>query len=160
MDTNFNGTNLSTKGFTTYGVTKPLNPKQRQEIIDVAKRQGAIQAYKKFTGNQLTIRGVVTGTSPSNLTDNLETLAGFLYSDDDVALIPSDQSDRYWNVQFLEEVEVRRTESLALIDLVFTANDPFGYAVTADDSDNTITTLDDTFVIANSGHFYAYPVIT
>ena len=160
MDTNYNGTNLSTYGFTTYGITKPLNPQQRQEIIDSPKRLGVEQVYKKFTGNTLIVRGVLTGTSPSNLVDKIENLSGFLYSDNDVEIIFSDQDDRYWNVQFLEPIEVKRTESLALLDLIFTANNPLGWAVTTDTDDQTITTLDDTFIITNSGHYYAYPVYT
>lgn len=160
LDLSVDGTNLSTYEFYTYDIRKPLTPRQKVSTIDIPKRQNQIIAYKKFSENTLIAYGYVEGTSYDNTVTRMETLAGALYSDDDVELIPSNQTDRYWNGQYLDYNIVQVKDSYSIVNLEFTCHDPFGYAVTADDSDNTVTTLDDTFVIANSGHYYAYPVIT
>jgi predicted phage tail component-like protein len=159
-DVSIDGTNLSTYDFLVASVVKPLSPKQKQEL---AKTQSprAIQLSKNFdTGYTLKLKGVLDGSSPSGLVTKIENLAGFLYSDTDRVIIPSDQSDRYWNGQYLDDVEVEREEDHALLELSFTCNDPLAYAVTPDTDSQTITVLNSTFNLTNSGHYYAYPTIT
>jgi len=160
FDAELDGTNLSDYDFYCYDVKKPLSPKQTQKVIDIPKRSGLIQSTKKFISNELVLNGYVESTSYDNLTTALETLAGALYHDDDVELILSNSTDRYWNVQYLDSREVGQRDIYTLLDLVFTCNDPFGYAVTADTDDTNITVLDDTYNVTNSGHYYARPVIT
>jgi predicted phage tail component-like protein len=160
LDLSVGGTNISTYGFNVYRIVKPLSPEQNQNTIDIPKRPGLIQATKKFTQYPYTVRGALSGTSPSDLIDKLEALAGFLYSDDDVELIANNQTDRYWNGQYLDSIEILREHSFGIFDLHFTCNDPLGYAVTADTDDTNITVLDDTYNVTNSGHYYARPVIT
>jgi len=165
-DASFNGTNLSTKGFYIYDVQKPLSPKQAQEVINIAKKSGVIQASKKFTGNQLALLGYVKTTNYSALKSTLRALAGFLYSDTDKQLIVNDETDIYWNCQYLESEIVGEKDDYTLINLLFTCNDPFGYAITADSepdtspATNVITTSGTTFIVANAGHTYAFPTIT
>jgi predicted phage tail component-like protein len=160
FDVEVDGTNLSDYNFYTYDIKKPLFPRQRVSTIDIPKRLGLIAAQKKFTDNELIVYGYVKGTGYDNLKTLLETLAGALYSDDDVELIPSNQTDRYWNVQYLDYQIIGERDDYTIVSLVFTANNPLGWAVTADTDNQTITTLDDTFNITNNGHYYAYPTYT
>ncbi len=160
FDAELNGTNLSSYNFYCYDIKKPLLPKQNQQTIDIPKRSGLIQATKKFESYEIVLNGYVESTSFSALTSALQTLAGALYSDDDVELILSNATDRYWNVQYLDSRVIEQRDTYALLDLIFTCNDPFGYAVTADTKDINITSLDTTFNVTNSGHYYARPIIT
>ena len=166
FDAEFGGTDLSDKLFYCYDIKKPLSPQQRQSIIDIPKRPGLIQASKKFTTNTLILYGFIECTNYDDLTSKVEELAAFLYSDTDKELITSKQLDRYWNVQYLDSPVIEQRDNYALVNLEFTCNDPFAYDITADNEPDTspptnqITIKDDTRIIANSGHYYARPVIT
>lgn len=166
FDAEFDGINLSTKDFYCYDIQKPLMPQQSQKTIDIPKRYGLIQLSKKFTTNTLSLFGFMECTNYADLTTKLQALASFLYSDNDVQLIPSNTNDRYWNVQYLNYDIVEQRDDYALINLEFTCNDPFAYAITPDSQPDTspptdnITVKDTTFIVANSGHYYAYPVVT
>lgn len=157
FDAQLDGTNLSSYNFYCYDIKKPLSPKQKQKIIDIPKRPGLIQVTKKFESYELILNGYVESTS---LTTTLQTLSGALRSDDDVKLILSNATDRYWNVQYLDSRVIEQRDNYALVDLVFTCNDPFGYSVTNDTNNTNITTLNDTYNVTNLGHDYARPVIT
>jgi len=158
FDVYFNGINLSTKGFNCYNIVKPLSPQQTQELVNIPKRQGLIQATKKFTNNSIILYGFIKCDSYIELTTKLGELASFLYSDTDKRLVI--QSDRYWNCQYLDSYIVEQRDDYALVNLEFTCNDPFAYAVTSDTDDKDITTKDYTYNVVNSGHYYARPVIT
>ena len=166
FDAEFDGTDLSTKDFYCYDIKKPLMPRQSQKTIDISKRYGLIQSSKKFTTNTLILYGFMECTDYDDLTSKVEALSAFLYSDLDKELITSKQSDRYWNVQYLDSPIIEQRDNYALVNLEFTCNDPFAYAITADSEPDTspptnqITVKDDTRIIANGGHYYAYPVIT
>jgi predicted phage tail component-like protein len=161
LDTSWGGTNLSTKNFTTYRVIKPLIPPQEQFGFDIPDKSGFTQVFKRFGANSLIVRGTISGSTPANLKTNIATLSSFLYSDGDTEIIFSDDTGKYWNAQYLDTVEVIREETQALLDLIFTCNDPFAYDTTADtDTEAGITTNDTTYTVANSGHYYAYPVVT
>ena len=161
LDTSFNTTNLSTLGFETQMIIKPLMPEQSEVSISIPKVSGTIQISKKFTKNTLIVIGTLTGTSYDDLITKIEALAAFLYGDTDKEIIFSNQSDRYWNGQFLEKIDLdKRNTRKAKIALIFNCNDPFAYDETPDTDDQNITVNGDTYIIANSGHYYAYPVIT
>ena len=165
FDAEFDGTDLSTKSFYCYDIKKPLSPQQRQSIIDIPKRPGLIPATKKFTTNTLILYGFIECTNYDDLTSKVEELAAFLYSDVDKELITSKQLDRYWNVQYLDSPIIEQRDNYALVNLEFNCNDPFAYDITPDSEPDTspdswIDVKDETFIIANSGHYYARPVIT
>ena len=166
FDASIGGIDLSDKLFYCYDIKKPLSPQQRQSIIDISKRPGLIQASKKFTTNILTLYGFMECTDYDDLTSKVEELAAFLYSDTDKELITSKQTDRYWNVQYLDSPIIEQRDNYALVNLEFTCNDPFAYDTTPDSEPdgsppvNPIIVNDTSFIIANAGHYYAYPVVT
>ena len=166
FDAEFDGIDLSDKLFYCYDIKKPLSPKQSQTLIDIPKRPGLIQASKKFTTNTLILYGFMECTDYDDLTSKVEELAAFLYSDTDKELITSKQLNRYWNVQYLDSPIIEQRDNYALVNLEFNCNDPFAYAITPDSEPdgsppvNPIIVKDTTFIIANSGHYYARPVIT
>lgn len=161
FDANFGGTDLSTKDFYCYDIKKPLMPRQSQTTIDIPKRYGLIQASKKFIQDNLILNGFMECTDYADLKLKLQALSAFLYSDDDKQLILSNENDRYWNTQYLDNYMVGERDNYSLINLEFICNDPFAYAVTPDTPDDQeITVKDDTYIIANEGHYYVYPVIT
>jgi len=160
FDASFGGTNLSTKDFYCYDIEKPLMPKQEESLINIPKMPGLIQSSKKFTENKLILLGYMNCDDYDDLISKIETLSGFLYADEDKQLISSKQTDRYWNVQYLDYDILSLRDTYALVNLLFKANDPFAYDITPDSDDQTITVVDDTYSITNNGHYYAYPVIT
>jgi predicted phage tail component-like protein len=160
LDFSIDSVNASTKYFTSSRFIKPLIPQIDQKTIIIPKRDGAIPDSQNVKAWPLIIKGFLEGTDPDNLITRLEDLSAFLYSDIARTLILSNQADRYYNAQYLDYFEVLRDGDISFLDLIFTCNDPFPYDITADTDDNTITVLDDTFIITNSGHYYAFPVIT
>lgn len=161
FDASFDGTNLSTKGFNCFDIKKPHIPKQKLSTIDIPKRNGNIISSKKFTQNKLVLYGYVKNDSYDDLTTALENLAAFLFTDDDVHLISSKQNDRYWNVQYLDYEIIEQKDDYATVTLTFDCiNDPFAYDTTPTTDSQTITSSGTTYVLANAGHTYAYPVIT
>jgi len=166
FDASFGGTDLSDKLFYCYDIKKPLMPQQYQTTINIPKRYGLIQATKKFTTNTLILYGFIECIDYDDLTEKLQDLSAFLYSDTDKELISSKQTDRYWNVQYLNYDIVEQRDNYSLINLEFTCNDPFAYDTTPDSEPdgsppvNPIIINDTTFIVANGGHYYAYPVVT
>jgi len=158
FDVSFNEIDLSTKGFNCYNIAKPLSPQQTQELVNIPKRQGLIQATKKFINNSIVLYGFIKCDTYSELTTKLGELASFLYSDTDKKLVI--QSDRYWNCQYLDSYIVEQRDDYALVNLEFTCNDPFGYATIEDSKDFEITTNNDIKLIINSGHYYCLPTFT
>jgi len=157
----FNGEDLSDYYFYTYDVVKGLMPEQDETVVNISKISGHKQIDKKYLPRKVTLKGYIEGTSFANLLTRIESLSAFLYSDSDQQLILSDQTDRYYNAQYLDYFEVEREDTYALLDLVFKCNDPFAYAVTADtDSQAGITTSGSTWAVDNEGSFYVYPTIT
>ena len=152
---------LSSYGFYCYDVRKPIAPPQKQTVVDVSKVSGVNQISKKFESNELVLKGYIETTDYATLKTALDNLAAFLHSDTDEQLIISDEDDRYWNCQYLDSPIIEEKDNYTLVDLIFTCNDPFAYAITPDtDTQAGITTSGETFIIANSGHHYAFPVIT
>ncbi len=160
LEPSFGGTNLSTYGFYCYDVKKPLMPQQKQVTADIPNIPWLTQLSKKFNGYYLDLYGFIQATSHSDLISKINALAGFLYSDTDKELIVSNENDRYWNCQYLDYEEIDQFDDYTIIKLSFTCNDPLAYAVTPDTDSQTITALDSTFTLTNSGHYYAYPTIT
>lgn len=160
-DFSWDGTNISTKYFYPIHFVKGVMPPQKQYTFDPPGRDGIIQVRKKFEPRPITIQGYIEGTSHTTLISRIQDLASFLYEDSDVQLILSNESDRYYNAQYLDYVEVKRRKDYALLDLIFECNDPFAYDTTAStDSEAGITTNDHTYTETNNGHYYAYPTVT
>lgn len=163
LDFSFNGVNASLIGFTTARIIKETLPEQVQTTLDIPKVPGLVQSSKKYKLRQISITGILEGTSPDNLITIQQGLSAFLYSDEDRQLILSNESDRYYNAQYLEQEKVMREGCFSLLSLEFTCNDPFGYAVTPDSVTKTNTQLiasGYTFNVPNNGQHYAYPIIT
>jgi predicted phage tail component-like protein len=157
----FNSVTSTTMGLTVIDVIKPVMPGQSVKLIDIPKFPVLTQSSKKFSQNIITVQTLLVGSSPADLVTKLEALGGYLYSDDDKELSFDDQTDRYWNAQFVERVEVKRTYRYCFLDLIFSCNDPFAYDNTATtDTQESFNVVDDTYSITNSGSYYAYPIIT
>lgn len=165
-DASFKSSNLSAYDYFIYDVKKPLQPKQKVTTIDIENNSGLIVSNKKFVSHELTLYGFMETTNYAALKTAIQTLSAFLYSDTEEELIISDENDRYWLCQYVDYEIIGERDNYTLINLTFTCYDPFAYAITADtcQPDNSpagvVTTNDDTFIVANSGHTYAYPVIT
>lgn len=161
LDFSLDGDNASAIGFESTDFPKSLLPPQEQQVIDLSGMPGVEQSSKKFTAYPLPIKGILIADSPSDLTENIEDLKEFLYSDSDRKLILSNQSDRYYNAQYLDMEEVLRKATTVELLLKFTCNDPFAYAVEEDNIDEiAITDNGHQWDIPNEGRHYAYPVIT
>ena len=66
----YNSVTSTTMGLTVIDVNKPVIPPQHEQIIDIPKFSGAVQAYKKFIPNQIIVRCVLVGTSVADLVSN------------------------------------------------------------------------------------------
>ncbi|MGD9276364.1 MAG: phage tail family protein [Candidatus Pacearchaeota archaeon] len=162
LDFSLNGTDASDKGFTTHNVYKDILDQQRRYSLDPPDRDGEIEVGKKFPPRIIKVEGRLVGTSYSNLvTSIIPAFSSYLYNDNDVQLIFSDETDRYFNAQ-VNKVTIRGYYSAwRLLDIEFICNDPFAYDTTADtDTQSSITVDDTTYNVTNSGHYYTYPVIT
>jgi len=160
INASFGGINLSDYAFYCYDFKKPLMPQQKQTTADIPQRPGLIQLSKKFSGYYLDLYGFIQAASHSDLISKINALAGFLYSDTDKELILSNENDRYWNCQYLDYEEVDQFDDYTILKLSFTCNDPLAYAVTPDTDSQTITVLNSTFNLTNSGHYYTHPTFT
>jgi predicted phage tail component-like protein len=161
FDASFDGINLSTKGFDCFDIKKPHIPKQQLSTIDIPKRNGNIISGKKFVQNKLVLYGYVKNDSYDDLTATLEDLAAFLFRDTDCRLVSSRQTDRYWNVQYLDYEIMEQKDDYAVVTLNFECiEDPFAYDTTATTDSQTITTFGTIYMVINGGHTYAFPVIT
>lgn len=161
LDFSLDGDNASAVGFESTDFPKPLLPPQEQQVIELSGMPGAKQDSKKFKSYLLPIKGILIADSPEGLTEAIEDLKYFLYSDSDRKLILSNQSDRYRNAQYLDQEEVLREATTVELLLKFTCNDPFAYAVEQDDIDEiAITDKGHQWNIPNEGQHYAYPIIT
>jgi len=163
-DASFGGTNLSTKDYYIYDIRKPLIPEEEETTLNIPKRRGLISVNQKFIKNSLMLLGFMECTNYSDLKAKLKSLSAFLHSTVDKQLIPSDENDRYWNCRYKNPEIVGEKDNYALIDLTFICNDPMGYAITPDSKpdspDDVITINDTTFIIANGGDDFVFPVVT
>ena len=161
LDTTFNSTALSTLGFSTHVVRGRDLGKQNRYSFDVPKIVGSIEVGKKFPANTLVVEGRLEGSSYSNLEAIIfPAFLAALYSDTDKVLTFSDKSTKYYNAQF-NGLRIIKEESLfRILSIDFLCNDPLAYALTPDTDSQTITVLNTTFNLTNSGHYYTYPVFT
>ncbi len=156
----FNSVTSTTMGLTITEVQKPVLPPQKVSTIDIAGKSGEYQSSKKLTSNKIVVKCYLLGTSYADLITKLKALAGYLYSDTDKTLVFDDESDRDYQAQHISTVITSKTYRICKLDLVFTCNDPFAYDTTATTNSQAITVDDTTYIVANGGHYYAYPVIT
>lgn len=161
LDFSWDGTNVSTKGFTVHNVIKDVLATQNRFSFNPPDRDGIIEVRKKFPARIIRAEGRLTGTSYSNLKATIApAFSSFLYKDSDVALIFSDETDRYFNAQ-VDKITVTRAESIFwLMNIDFICSDPFAYDTTATTDSQSITVNDTTYNISNAGHYYVYPTFT
>ena len=162
LDTSLGGTNLSTYGFETQRTPKDLMPPISEKTIEIPKFDGSVLSSMKFDKHKLPCIGTITGSSYDDLKTKIETLSAYLYRDTTRALIFNNQSDRYYNVMVRDKIAVAQKNIVkAAMLIIFTADDPFAYDNTANtDTQSSFNVNGDTFIIANAGHTFAYPVIT
>lgn len=162
LDFSWDGTNVSTKGLTVRDIDKDVLNNQKRYILDPPGRDGGIEVRKKFPVRIVKAIGRLTGTDYSNLvTSIIPAFSSFMYKDSDVQLIFSDETDRYFNAQ-VQQMKVKQKESLFRVyDIFFVCVDPFAYNTAADtDTQSSVIVNDTTYNITNSGHYYAFPVVT
>jgi len=161
LDFSFNGVSASSKYFETGRYFNDLLARQEESIIDIPKVSGRTQLMKKFGRREIEIRGVLYANSSSQLLTRIKDFKTFLYHDSDKRLIFNDNSSVYYNAQFLEKIELQKKGNFVPLRLLFTCNDPFGYAVTEDsDLKAGVTTNGYTWNIINNGQDYAYCIVT
>jgi len=160
-DFSYNALNASAYYFETASFFDDLLPNQRETIIDVPKVQGYTQLLKKFEPREIVVKGILYADNDSQLNTRIENFKEFLYQDSDKQLINNENSHKYYNAQFLEKVrtEKRGGGILAPYQLLFRANDPLGYAVTADVSTQLNKAKGYTWNITNGGQYYSWPEI-
>lgn len=148
-------------GFETRDFPKPLIPPQEQRLIELSGMPGAKQDSKKLKSYILPAEGILIADSPSELTEKIEDLKYFLYSDIDRKLILSNQTDRYYNVQYLDYVEILREATTLELLIKFTCNDPLAYAIEEDDEDELdIIVKGHQWDVVNGGRLFVWPTIT
>jgi len=161
LDASFNGTDLSDYKFYCYDFVKGLLPPQKETKIDIPGINGYTQLKKKFTSRPIKIYGYLNCSSHTDLIEKMQNISAFLYSDNDQQLILSNETDRYYNAQYLDYYEVKRKKDYAMVMLLFTCNDPFAYAIEADDNDEIGITVDGySWTETNNGQYYVFPIVT
>ena len=160
-DFTFKGTSALTLGFTTFKKYIPDLPDVEETNISIPGIDGINQLKKKFGSRIIPVKGILEGISYADLLIKIDAFKEFLYSDGDEQLIFNDQVDRYYKAQKLANEEINREATSCDRLLKFKCNDPFGYAVTADDdTKNNITTKGYQWTIVNNGQYWAFPVCT
>ncbi len=161
LDFSFVTINASDKNFDTHRIIIPPLAEQKETKIDIPQMSGYVQLFKKFTKREIRVRGMLHGTSHADLITKIQNFSAFLFSETDQQLIFNNQADRYFLAQHLRNIELVREPTHTLLELLFTCNDPFAYAVTADTPDDQdIIVNDKTWTVQNLGQYYSYPVVT
>jgi predicted phage tail component-like protein len=160
-DFSFNALNASDYYFEMGRFFDALLPSQNQYVIDIPKIAGFTQLSKSIDAREIPVTGVLYAPDRATLLTRIEAFKAFLYYDVDKPLIFSDTPHKYYNAQYLERYKLEKKADFAPIELKFTCNDPFGYAITADSvTKSNIVTNGYTFTITNAGQTYAWPIIT
>ena len=161
LDFSFVAVDASDKNFDTHKIIIPPLAEQKETKIDIPQMSGYVQLFKKFTKREIRVRGMLHGTSHADLITKIQNFSAFLFSETDQQLIFNNQADRYFLAQHLRNIELVREPAHTLLELRFTCNDPFGYAVTPDSVDeNNITENGKTWTVQNAGQYHAYPIVT
>jgi len=161
LDISLKNVNFSNKYFEVARYIDDLLPRQSATKVDIPKVPGYTQLFKKFLPREIKIWGILYATSSAQLLTRIESFRDFLYSPDSEQLIFNNKSDRYYLVEFQEKVELAKRRDFVPLQLEFIANDPFGYAITGDEVNETgITVKGHTWNVSNAGQYYAYPTIT
>ena len=162
VNATWDGTSMATKGWTGHNIDRDVLDKQIRYSLNPPDRDGIIEVRKKFPARVIKYSGRLSGTNYANLTGTIiPAFSTFMYKDSDVQLIFADETDRYFNAQ-VSKMKATRMESLfRFYDIFFICSDPFSYDTTPDtDTQSSVVVDDTTFVVANGGHYYAYPTIT
>jgi predicted phage tail component-like protein len=159
-DFSFDGVDVSTKDFNCISFLKGVMPPQKIESYSPPKWPGHIFVDKKFEPRPIRIRGYIEADNHTVLLTAVEDLGEFLYSDIDKQLILGNQVDRYYNAQYIDHQYIELKRDYALLEIEFSCQDPFAYAVTPDTDNQTITVNDSDYVVNNGGSYYSFPVIT
>ncbi len=160
MDFSLDGINASTKNFETHNIYIPPLPEIEEAKISIPKIQGEIETNEKFLRKPIRIKGTLRGTSYSNLLSNIATFSAYLRGSLPKEFIRYGLTDRYYLVKCKSIPEPEIYENFALYDFMLNCTDPFAYDTTATTDSQTITSSGTTYVVANAGHTYAFPVIT
>ena len=162
LNATFDGTSMATKGWTGHNVERAVLDTQKRYLLDPPDRDGSVEVNKKFPPRIIKYTGRLTGTSYANLTGTIiPAFSAFMYKDSDVKLIFADEATRYFNAQVQSMKDTKMESLFRFYDINFICADPFSYDSTATtDTQSSVTTKDSTYVIANGGHYYAYPTIT
>ena len=160
MDFSLDGINASTKNFETHNIYIPPLPEIEEAKISIPKIQGEIETNEKFLRKPIRIKGTLRGTSYSNLLSNIATFSAYLRGSLPKEFIRYGLTDRYYLIKCksipVPEIDV----NFATYEFTLNCADPFAYDTTATTDSQTITTSGTTYIVANAGHTYAFPVIT
>ncbi len=161
IDFTFDGVLASTKGFTTHNTDKDPLERMDRTFMDMPGYPGAIELTKKFPKRIVGCDGRLVGSSYNNLTATIvPAFSAYLYTNSDVRLKFSDESDRFYTAHFHRFKRIIKYSQFRLMDLEFECSWPFAENVTADDNTQSGATKGFTWTETNNGHIWAYPTIT
>jgi len=161
MDFSLDGISALTKHFETTNIYVPPLPDIDEEITSIPRIPGVITENEKLSRKPINVKGILRGTSHSNLLARMSDFSEYLYSGSNKKFARYGLTDRYYWVKCTRPMpEPAVLVNFAMYEIFFTCNDPFAYDNTPDTDDRTITIKDDAYIIANGGHYWAYPVIT
>ncbi len=161
LDLTFDGTLISTVGFTVHNVDKDPLEQMDRIFFDPPGFPGAKELISKFPQRIVGCNGRLVGTSYDNLvTSIIPAFSSYLNKDEYVQLKFSDESDRYFLAKFHRFRRVRKESAWRLYDIEFKCEWPFSQDTTANDNTESSATRGHTWTETNNGHTYAYPTIT
>jgi len=158
LDFSFKGINAIDKNFITQDIIISPLARQEERVLDIPKVPGLIQVSKKFTKREIKIRGILYGSSSSDLVEKIKEFSAFLFSEEDEQLICSEQPDKHYLAQHIKYIELEREPTLVTFELEFNCNDPFGYTTIPTSGNQNCITKPTTIPINNEGNYKACPI--
>ncbi len=160
-DFTYDGVSAATKGFVTNKILIPDLPDAEEALINIPNQDGLVQIGKKFNARIIRIKGILEGSSFADLLTKIEAFNLFIFSQSDKQIIASYQTDRYYLGQKIKKEEIDKGGFSCDRDIQFKCNDPFGYAVTPNDNDETGIVVDGyQWTETYTGQYPVFPVIT
>ncbi len=158
LDFSFKGINAIDKNFITQDIIISPLARQEERVIDIPKIPGLIQVSKKFTKREIKIRGILYGSSSSDLVEKIKEFSAFLFSEEDEQLISNEQLTKHYLAQHMKYIELEREPTHVTFELEFNCNDPFGYTTIPIPGNQNCTTKPTTIPINNEGNYKACPI--
>lgn len=151
---NFNGIDFSDYLTVNDGIQGRGLATSAVTSINIRRRTGTVFGGKEYEERVIDVPFTIKATSPEDLRDKVEVIAGLLHTDSPAPLIFSDEDDRtYYAVSLGSDDLVDVTYRYGQGVLSFLCNDPIKYGV-----EKTTDFVDGAAVIQNRGTLPAKPL--